>query len=131
VLPVIEALLVLAGVVLLAGAGLVAPLVSPESVVAVGLACTAAGMAFGVPTGLWYHVRLRACLAVRGELPERWWLRPVALHGRLRPAERPAVMRWFYAGGLGFLLTVLGCAVVVLGVVLQVLAARSAMTGQI
>jgi hypothetical protein len=127
---VIEALLVLAGVTLLAGAGLVAPLVPPESVVLLGAGCTAAGMAFGVPTGLWYHVRLRGFLVTRDALPERWWLRPVALHGALRPEERPVVMRWFYAGGLGFLLTVLGCAVVVLGVALQVLAARGLMAVQ-
>jgi hypothetical protein len=126
---VIEALLVFTGVGLLAAAGLLAPLVPPESVVLAGAACTAAGMAFGVPTGLWYHVRLRGFLAARGELPERWWLRPVDLHGYLRPGERPVVMRWFYAGGLGFLLTVLGCAVVVLGVLLQVLAARAVLSG--
>ena len=124
----IEALLVFAGVGLLAAAGLIAPLVPPEWIVLAGGACAAAGMAFGVPTGLWYHVRLRGFLAARDDLPARWWLRPVELHPRLEPQERPPVMRWFYAGGIGFLLTVLGCALVVLGVLLQVIAARGMWT---
>jgi hypothetical protein len=116
---VIEALLVLLGTALLAVLGLVGPLVPAQWLVAGGAACVALGLLVGVPTGLWYHVRLRACLASRAELPERWWLRPVALHGRLREDERSAVMRWFVAGGAGFGLTILGCAGVGLGVVVE------------
>jgi hypothetical protein len=81
-----------------------------------GAACAGAGLVVGVPTGFWYHVRLRACLSGREELPARWWVRPVALHSRLQDDERSGVLRWFYVGGLGFLMTVLGCALVVVGV---------------
>lgn len=115
----IEALLVLGAVLALAALGLLGPLVPTAWWLAGGVACTAFGLALGVPTGFWYHVRLRACLRARGELPPRWWLRPVALHGRLRAAERPEVLRWFFAGGVGFVLTLAGCGLVVLGVVLE------------
>jgi len=116
---VLEALLVFAAVGVLAAAGLVLPLVPAEWIVGCGGAFTAAGMLLGVPTGFWYHVKLRAVLVRHGELPARWWLRPVALHDRLGPGDRPGVMRWFYVGGVGFALTVLGCGTVALGVVMQ------------
>lgn len=116
---VIEALAVLFGVALLAVAALAAPLVAAESVVAAGVLCAGAGLLVGVPTGLWYHVKLRACLRAQGPVPPRWWLRPVALHRRLAPEERPGVLLWFYAGGGGFALSILGCLLVVAGVLLE------------
>lgn len=67
------------------------------------------GFAIGVPTGFWYHVALGRTLSAREALPSRWWLRPTTLHPRLRPEERSAVLRWFYAGGIGFGFTALGC----------------------
>lgn len=115
----IEALLVLLAVGLLSGLALVGPMLPPEWVVAGGGVCTILGLLLGVPTGFWYHVRLRACLLRRAELPQRWWLRPVRLHERLEAAERPEVMLWFALGGAGFGLTILGCFVVGVGVVLQ------------
>ncbi len=117
--PVIEALLVVGGVALLAAVSLVGPLLPATWLLAAGAACTGAGMLLGVPTGLWYHVRLRACLAPRGELPERWWLRPAALHGRLRPDERDGVLVWFYIGGAGFASCVLGCGLVLVGALVE------------
>jgi hypothetical protein len=116
---VAEALLVLFGVLLLGGAGLLAPLLPAQTVVVAGVACAAAGLLVGVPTGLWYHVKLHACLRGQGRLPARWWVRPVALHRRLTPEQRPAVLLWFYAGGAGFALSVLGCLLVVVGVLLE------------
>ena len=73
-----------------------------------GLWVTAAGFALGVPTGLIYHLRLRQALLPRGLLPPGWFWRPIRLNERLPPAERPRVMRWCYAGGLGFLVICLG-----------------------
>ena len=114
-----EALIVLVGVGALALFGLVVPLLPAEWVVEAGWRCTLAGLALGVPTGFWYHVRLRAVLAAHGGLEPRWWLRPATLHPRLPAGERPRVLRWFYAGGLGFVLCALGCLLVGAGVVLE------------
>lgn len=116
---VIELLVVLLGVGLLGTAALVAPLLSGQTLVTAGVLCAAVGLLIGVPTGLWYHVLLYRCLRARGTLPQRWWLRPVVLHPRLAPAERPPVLLWFYAGGAGFMICVLGCGLVVAGVLLE------------
>jgi hypothetical protein len=116
---VVELLLVIGAVAALAFVGFVAPLVASSTWLVLGIGFTALGLAIGVPTGFWYHVRLRACLASRGALPPRWWLRPVSLHPRLLEEERPGVLRWFAIGGAGFVLTVVGCALIVLGVSLE------------
>lgn len=105
--PVLEAVLVLIGVALLGGVSL-APV---EWILDGAAALLVIGFALGVPTGLWYHVALVRAVGAREVLPPRWWLRPTALHDRLRPDERPQVLRWFYAGGLGFAFTALGCVV--------------------
>jgi hypothetical protein len=115
----LEALLVMVGLAFLAGGSLVVQLVPAEWVVQASWACAGLGLLVGVPTGFWYHVKLRACLRRAGQLPERWWLRPVAHHERLTAEERPAVMFWFTVGGAGFGLTVLGCVGVAAGVLLQ------------
>jgi hypothetical protein len=70
-------------------------------------------------------VRLRARLAPRGLLPPRWWLHPVALHIYLAPNERAGVLRWFIAGGVGFVLCAIGIALVVAGVAIAWLRLRS------
>ena len=64
-------------------------------------------------------MRLHQVLRRRGALPARWWLRPANLHPRLRSEERPEVLPWFYAGGVGFAVTVTGCLTVIAGVALQ------------
>ncbi len=109
----------LLGVLALSAAGLALPLVPSHAVVVGGLFCIAGGLVVGVPTGVWYHVKLHACLRAAGHVPERWWLRPVALHPRLAPQDRALVLLWFYAGGAGFFVTVVGCVLVVSGVVLE------------
>lgn len=115
----IEALLVLLVLAGLAALVLAAALVSAQGIALAGAALAAAGLLLGVPTGVAYHVKLRAALGPRGELPARWWLRPAALHGRLRSDERPAVLLWFAVGGAGFVLTLLGCALATAGVLLE------------
>ena len=103
---------------LLAAAGLLAPVLPVELVLTAGALCSAAGLLVGIPTGLWYHVELHACLRRHGELPAHWWVHPVALHPLIPETCRGRVMAWFYVGGLGFLITVLGCGIVVLGILL-------------
>jgi len=104
----------MAGLIALGAIGWLGPLVPLEWIVSAGVTCTALGMLLGVPTGLWYHVRLYAALRRQGPLPALWWLRPHSLHGQLAEGERSGVLRWFYLGGAGFALTAAGCALVIL-----------------
>ncbi len=107
----LELLIVLA---LVAG-GVVVAVIPWSSLVAVGAVTTAAGLAFGVTTGLGYHIALARALAAVSALTPRWWLDPVPLHERLDAAARRGVMPWFYAGAAGFVVTVAGIALIVLG----------------
>src|SRR5262245_21730293 len=125
----LELFAVLAGVGLLAALGLGLPLLPPETVLGAGIALALAGLALGVPTGLVYHLRLRAVLLARAALPARWWLRPTGLHAQLRDGERRAVLGWFAVGGAGFALCVLGCVVAAIGVALQAYRALHALAG--
>lgn len=114
----LESLVVLGIVGCLTILGLVAPIVPLEWLVRLGWAVTVAGLAVGIPTGLWYHLRLRSTLLRMGALPPRWWLQPVPLHARLDPEERPSVILWFYVGGAGALVAFVGCVLVAAAVVL-------------
>ena len=86
--------------------------VAPATLVVAGFWVAVAGLAFGVPTGAIYHVALRNALLGAERLPARWWLQPTALHGEIPAAARGRVLAWCYAGALGFLVTVAGCALV-------------------
>jgi alkanesulfonate monooxygenase SsuD/methylene tetrahydromethanopterin reductase-like flavin-dependent oxidoreductase (luciferase family) len=95
--------------------GVVVAAVVPWSwLLAVGAVTTGAGLAFGVATGLWYHIALARVLAPLKALTPRWWLRPVPLHERLDEAGRQRVLPWFYAGAAGFFVTVTGMALIAL-----------------
>lgn len=86
--------------------------VAPTALLVAGFWSVAGGLAFGVPTGLVYHVLLRRSLLAAGSLPARWWWSPTALHHLLPDADRSWVLGWCYAGAAGFLVTVFGCALV-------------------
>ena len=86
------------------------------SVLIAGIWATGIGLVFGVATGFWYHVALGRSLARRAPLPPRWWLRPVSLHERLEAGDRSRVLPWFYAGGVGFVLTVAGLVLIAVSV---------------
>jgi hypothetical protein len=113
-----EIWLVLALVVVLAAGALLLPLLSWTVVLQLGAAGVVLGLGLGIPTSLVYHVKLARVLAARGELPPRWWLSPTRLHVCLRGAERRAVLRWFYVGGAGFVITLAGCAAALVGALL-------------
>ncbi len=98
---------------------LIVQLMPAEWVVQASCVCSGIGLLVGLPTGFWYHVKLRGCLQRAGGLPAGWWLRPVAHHEHLTADELPAVMFWFTVGGAGFSLTMLGCIGVGVGVLLQ------------
>jgi hypothetical protein len=74
-----------------------------------GTLVTGLGLLLGVPTGVWYHVRLYRALRARGVVASLWWLSPGKHHGFLSKEELRPVMRPFYAGAVGFVLAVLGC----------------------
>ncbi len=80
--------------------------------------CTIVGLVLGLPAGFYYHVALYRCLAGKGVLPRRWWWSPVRYHKHLSAHERTRVMPWFFAGGAGFVLILIGSAVALLGVFL-------------
>ena len=90
------------------------------SLLIVGALTTAAGLAFGVATGFWYHVALARALSAVKSLTPRWWLRPVPLHARLDAASLQRVLPWFYAGAAGFVVTVVGMALIALGIAASV-----------
>jgi hypothetical protein len=101
---------------LLAAIG-VALSVAPESLLIAGVWLVAGGLAFGVPTGLVYHVALRRALLGAGCLPARWWWQPTALHPAIPPGARRWVLGWCGAGAAGFAVSVVGCIVVAIGAV--------------
>ena len=101
--------------VLVAGAAVLAAVPWPSLLVA-GMITAGAGLVFGVATGFWYHVALGRAVLATTSLPPRWWLRPATLHERLDAAARRYVMPWFYAGAVGFFVTVVGLALVALSV---------------
>jgi len=113
-----EVWLVVALVLALAVGGIAAPLLSWTLVLELGLIGVALGLGIGIPTSLVYHAKLARVLGARGELPPRWWLAPTRLHSRLRGAERRAVLRWFFLGGAGFVITLAGCAAALAGALL-------------
>ena len=110
-----ELALVLLLALALACSGWVCAVLPWETVFGAGLLLTALGIVAGVPAGVVYHARLYQALAPRDALPARWWLRPVELHARLLPAERPGVMRWFSVGAAGFVLALVGSVAVAVG----------------
>ncbi len=119
----LEALLVLAFVLAIGGGAVAWSVLAADALLLAGLYGVAAGFAFGIPTGLWYHVELRRVLTASGALPPRWWLHPTRLHGAI-PAERWwRVMGWCYAGALGWLVSFAGCCVFALGAAKLMLAA--------
>jgi hypothetical protein len=105
---------IVAGLFVVLGALAAALAVAPAALLVAGFWTTVAGLVFGVPTGFLYHVALRRSLLAVGALPDRWWWSPTSLHDGIPPADRRWVLGWCYAGAAGFLVTVLGCAIVAL-----------------
>jgi len=111
----IEALVVAAFVALLGGGALAWSAFAADALLLAGIWLVAAGFAFGIPTGFWYHVELRRVLLAGGALPARWWLHPTRLHAAIPREHRWRVMSWCYAGALGWLVSFAGCGVFALG----------------
>jgi hypothetical protein len=88
---------------------------APDALLAAGLWLVIGGLAFGLPTGLLYHIELRRSLAALGSLPRHWWLRPIALHPLLPRDAVFRVMAWCRLGAFGCAVAFLGCGVFGLG----------------
>lgn len=111
----LELLLVVGGIVGIGLIGLIAVVITPQLMIALGFWMLAGGLLVGIPTGLWYHVALYRQLAPRMTLPPRWWRAPVELHQQLTPFEFSRVRPWFVAGAVGFLLCCVGGVAAIVG----------------
>jgi len=80
-----------------------------------GLSLVGLGMLIGVPTGFWFHVLLYRVMRERKIVDRRWWLRPVRVYEMLAVADRRRVSPWLYAGGAGFVIALVGCALFAVG----------------
>ena len=109
----VELLVVLALLVGLIGAPALVAFAPWEITFGAGLVLVALGMLIGVPAGAYYHVQLYRALKPTG----LWWLHPIPLHKELKPADRPAVMRWMRVGAVMFGVIIVGLALATVGVV--------------
>ncbi len=117
--PVIETILVLCAIVAVGLVGLMATILTPELMTEWGLMALFAGLATGMPAGVWYHVLLYRSL-VRGTMPvpDQWWVSPSDFHPRLAPEELARIKPWFVLGGIGFLVSVAGGMLAMAGLLL-------------
>ena len=84
-----------------------------------GAAVTAVGLTVGAAVGLAYHVALYRALAPLGTLGPDWWWRPARYNARLPVARRRAVMGLFYAGVVSMAVDLIGCALVLAGILIM------------
>jgi hypothetical protein len=96
---------------------ILAAVVPPLMLLWVGVVLGTFGALLGVPAGLIYHARLWRALRERGQPTTGFWLRPHHLHDKLSAAQLGPIQAWFFAGVVGFGLTLLGAVGVVAGVV--------------
>lgn len=82
-----------------------------------GLAIFLVGLIEGIPTGFYYHVVLYRTLNNRGKLPRGWWWSPSRYHVHLTPGEYRKIRRWYFLGGVGFLLCIIGGVLAIAGMV--------------
>jgi hypothetical protein len=118
----IETGLVIGALLALSGGAWAWTALAPEVLLVAGLWLVAAGLGFGLPTGLLYHRALQRSLARAGRLPRRWWLHPIALHPLLPPEDALPVLAWCRLGAFGCAVAFLGCGVFALGALRALLA---------
>ena len=99
--------------------GALALVITPAVLQMMGLVMLAAGLAEGIPTGLWYHVVLYRTIADRRPLPSRWWIHPSRFHTQLTPEQHRSVRRWYVLGGLGYVVAVAGGLAAIVGLLLE------------
>lgn len=114
----IETVFVFGTLLLLGLIGVLASLITAQSIVETGLWALAIGLVTGLPTGFWYHVVLYRLLSRRMTLPRGWWMSPVQLHPRLGADEARCIRPWFRLGGFGFVLSFCGGIAALAGLLL-------------
>lgn len=101
------------GAVVLFGA--VVALVSAEGLMLAGGVCVVVGFVGGVPSAFIYHLKLFQALRLSGKVPKGWWLSPMK-HHETAGDEAQAGFAWaFRMGAIGFVVIVLGCLLVGVG----------------
>lgn len=112
-----ETLVVVGGVALLGGLAFMVASLSPLTLLWCAGAVMGLGMLLGVPGGIIYHVVLRRELVRQSALVAGWIWRPTSFHDALDDAGLMRVRPWFFLGGFGFLLIMLGGALLMVTVV--------------
>ncbi len=85
----------------------------------IGASMVDVGLTVGVVVGISYHLALYRALAPIGILGRRWWWRPTSYNDRLPSASRPTVMWWFYAGVTSMVVVLVGCALILTGIMIM------------
>lgn len=114
----LEITLVLAAIAAPGLVALLAPAFTSPLLAAIGLGTLLLGLVVGVPTGFWYHVVLYRLVSAKTPLPRKWWLSPSNLHRHLTSAEHRRVAIWYRIGGAGFVLSVAGGLVAIVGLLM-------------
>jgi hypothetical protein len=94
-----------------------AAMIPPLTLVWAGAALGSLGALVSIPAGLVYHARLWRALRANGLETRGIWLRPTRLHERLPEHELDAIRVVFMLGAGAFVLTLVGAAGVVTGLV--------------
>jgi len=84
-----------------------------------GASMVGVGLTVGVVVGISYHLALYRALAPIGILGPRWWWRPTSYNDHLPSANRRTVMSWFYAGVTSMVVVLIGCALILAGILMM------------
>jgi len=115
----LEIALVLVAVFAVGLVGYLSAVLTSSFVTIIGLGTLFLGLLVGVPTGFWYHVILYRFVSTKIPLPDAWWLTPSSLHRHLTDAEEHRIRPWYRIGGVGFVLSVAGGLVAIIGLLAQ------------
>ena len=96
--------------------GAIVALVSAEGLVFLGAVLAGLGFVVGVPAAFVYHAKLYAALKQTGVVPSRWWVSPTKHHAAAGEQAEDNFAWAFRLGAAGFVVIVLGCLFVALGV---------------
>ncbi|NIO06841.1 MAG: hypothetical protein GTO40_02195 [Deltaproteobacteria bacterium] len=84
-----------------------------------GASSVALGLTVGVAMGIAYHFALYRALASTGLLGVRWWLHPTRYNNQVPAAQKRAVMGWFYLGVTSMIIVLVGCGLVLTGILMM------------